>query len=153
VGPIEGIHHLKFAVSDLVRSEQFYGKAFGARRLLDMDHRAPDGRLFALILDFPGLGTLLELRLDPAGARAQENVDPVTLNVASVAALHEWVAHFEEHGLPHSPVLTSLVSWVVVVADPDQRRIRLYANETHGPELPADFDSPWLFPGPMAGGC
>jgi catechol 2,3-dioxygenase-like lactoylglutathione lyase family enzyme len=146
---IAGIHHLKFAVADLARSEAFYQAAFGARRLPEMDHRRPDGFLFAVILDVPGLGTLLELRLDPEAARAQAHFDPVTLNVADVDALEAWIAHFDRCGLPHSPVLTGLVSWIVVVADPDQRRLRLYSRETHGPELPAMFDSPWLFPAPL----
>jgi catechol 2,3-dioxygenase-like lactoylglutathione lyase family enzyme len=146
---IEGIHHLKFAVADLERSEAFYSAAFGAKRLSQMDHHMPDGTLFAVILDMPGLGTLLELRLDAASARAQANFDPVTLNVADVAALNSWIAHFDRCGLPHSPVLTGLVSWIVVVADPDQRRLRLYSRETHGPELAAMFDDPWLFPAPL----
>jgi catechol 2,3-dioxygenase-like lactoylglutathione lyase family enzyme len=146
---IEGIHHLKFAVADLARSEEFYRTAFGARRLPEMDHRMPDGALFAIILDFPGLGTLLELRLDPVNARAQAEFDPMTLTVANVDALNAWIAHFDRCGLAHSPVLTGLVSWIVVVADPDGRRLRLYSRETHGPELPAMFDNPWLFPRPL----
>jgi hypothetical protein len=111
-----------------------------------MDHYMPDGTLFAVIVDVPGLGTLLELRLDPDAARAQAYFDPVTLNVANVDALRAWIDHFAHHGLPHSPVLTGLVSWIVVVEDPDRRRLRLYSRETHGPELAPMFDNPWLFP-------
>ena len=33
---------------------------------------------------------------------------------------------------------------------PDGRRLRLYSRATHGPELPAMFDNPWLFPRPLA---
>jgi catechol 2,3-dioxygenase-like lactoylglutathione lyase family enzyme len=59
-----GIHHIKLPVTDLERSAAFYGVVLGARRVTELDHRRPDGTLFAVILDVPGLAGRLELRLD-----------------------------------------------------------------------------------------
>jgi catechol 2,3-dioxygenase-like lactoylglutathione lyase family enzyme len=63
-----GIHHLKLAVTDLERSTGWYRAVLGARRLSGPDHRRPDGTLFAVNLEVPGLAAPLELRLDPATA-------------------------------------------------------------------------------------
>ena len=56
---IAGIHHLKFNVSNLDRSLDFYARALGAKRLPEFDHRRADGELFAYILDIEHLGTYL----------------------------------------------------------------------------------------------
>jgi catechol 2,3-dioxygenase-like lactoylglutathione lyase family enzyme len=48
-----GIHHLKFPVSDLSASADWYGLAFGADRVATFDHRDENGRLFAVIVRFP----------------------------------------------------------------------------------------------------
>lgn len=141
---LNGIHHLKFSVADLDRSLAFYERAFGARCVEAWDHRHADGSLYALILEVPGLGTHLELRLDPIQAARQAGFDPVTLAVRDRSALDEWIAHLDAAGIAHSPVLIAIQAWLVVFADPDRRRLRLYTQETHGPELPPDEASPWL---------
>ncbi|HVZ45731.1 MAG TPA: VOC family protein [Ramlibacter sp.] len=137
-----GIHHLKFVVADLEKSRAFYEAAFGTKTA--MDHRKPDGTLFAYILSFPGLGTELEIRLDPAAAKSQKGLDPITLTVDGPADLEKWRAHFQAKNLPHSPVLAGLVGWLIVVEDPDGRRLRLYTKQTHGPEVKPSWDSPWI---------
>jgi catechol 2,3-dioxygenase-like lactoylglutathione lyase family enzyme len=139
-----GIHHLKFPVSDIDQSIAFYEAAFGAKRITALDHRRPDGVLFGVILAFPGIGTELELRLDPAAAKSQQGLDPLTLTVEGAADLERWATHFQAKGLNHSPVLVGLVGWLLVVEDPDRRRIRLYTKQTHGPELKPSWDSPWV---------
>ncbi|XVU28974.1 VOC family protein [Actinoplanes sp. CA-054009] len=141
---IDGIHHLKVPVSDLGASLDFYERALGARRIPDLDHRRPDGALFAYIVEVPNLGTLLELRLDPDRARLHNGFDPVTLLVQDRAALQAWDAHLTRESIAHSPVLTGLQAWLMVVPDPDGTRIRLYTAETHGPELAPDLTNPWL---------
>ncbi|MDB5875436.1 MAG: lactoylglutathione lyase-like lyase [Ramlibacter sp.] len=138
-----GIHHLKFVVSDVDKSLAFYEAAFGVKRVVAMDHRR-NGVLFGVILGFPGLGTELELRLDPAAAKTQKGLDPITLTVDGVADLEKWKAHFQAKGLNHSPVLAGLVGWLLVVEDPDGRRVRLYTKQTHGPEVTPSWDSPWV---------
>lgn len=141
---IKGIHHLKVAVADLARALAFYEQALGAERIAKYDHVDPSGRLFAYILSVPGLGVLLELRLDPISAERQRGFDPMTLLVDSREDLTKLIAHFASLKVPHSDVLVGTIGWLVVAEDPDGRRLRFYTAEAHGPELPVSWDSPWL---------
>jgi len=141
---IAGIHHLKFPVADFELSIAFYEQVFGARRLSALDHRKPNGELFAVILEVPRLGTQLELRLNAEAARAQQGFDPVTLAVATLEDLRAWETHLSAHNVPHSPVLTGMKGWLVVLEDPDGRHIRFYTLETHGPELAVSTHARWL---------
>ena len=141
---IKGIHHLKFAVTDLDRSTAFYGAALGASRRTELDHRDGEGGLYAVILDVPGLGTQLELRLDEARARREAGFDPITLSVATRADLEQWQRHFAAVGVAHSGVLAAWVAWILVFEDPDGRRLRLYSDELHGLEVTPSRDPRWL---------
>jgi hypothetical protein len=100
--------------------------------------------LYAHILEVPGLGTLLELRLNPQRAQAHARFDPVTIAVADRATLEEWDSHLSGLGIAHSPVITAIQAWLIVVEDPDGNRLRLYTLETHGAELKPDEDNAWL---------
>lgn len=141
---LQGIHHLKIPVSDLGISLDFYERAFGARRIPEADHRRGDGSLFAYILVVPGLGTKLELRLHPQRAKTHAGFDPITIAVEDRAVLDQWIDYLDEVGVRHSPVITSIQAWIVVIEDPDGNRLRLYTLEKHGPELQADYGSEWI---------
>jgi catechol 2,3-dioxygenase-like lactoylglutathione lyase family enzyme len=139
-----GIHHLKFPVSDLERSIDFYTRVLGAKRLAHLDHYDANKQLYGVILDIPRLGTPLELRLNATQAMHHRGFDPITLTVEDQAQLHKWIHHLEVERVPHSPVLTGYVGWLMAFEDPDGRRIRLYTNERHGPELTPSTDAIWL---------
>jgi catechol 2,3-dioxygenase-like lactoylglutathione lyase family enzyme len=146
--PLIGIHHIKIPVSDLDRSLRFYETAFGATRIPQWDHRSEhDGTLYAYILDFPGLGCKVELRLNPRAARRLKYFDTVTIAVKDRATLALWATHLAEKAIPHSPVITAIQAWLIVVEGPDHYRLRLYTLETHGPEVEPDEDNPWLSSG------
>ena len=150
----DGIHHLKLPVTDLERSARWYGEVLGARRLTELDHRRPDGTLFAVILEVPGLGTNLELRLDPATAEALAAYDFVTLAVEDRVALDRWVEYLDSVGIQHSPPIVALVGWLLVIPDPDGLRLRLYTAQPHGLDASrVEFDSPWLSAGPAVLGA
>ena len=101
--PLQGIHHLKLPVSDLDASLTFYERAFGGRRIPEADHRrASDGSLYAYILTVPGLGTALELRLDPERAERHRLFDPVTIAVRDRATLDAWDEYLTGSG--HRPL-------------------------------------------------
>ncbi|MEU3407394.1 antibiotic biosynthesis monooxygenase [Streptomyces sp. NPDC006670] len=144
-----GIHHVKLPVTDLERSAHWYAEVLGARRLTDLDHRRPDGTLFAVILDVPGLGTHLELRLDPATASALKGYDFLTLAVDDRTALDTWMTHLDTLGVLHSPPVVALAGWLLVVPDPDGQRLRFYTTTHHGLDPSrVEYDSPWLSTGP-----
>jgi hypothetical protein len=56
-------------------------------RTTNLPRRACDGSLYACILLVPGLGTALELRLDPGRAERHRLSDPVTTAVGDRATL------------------------------------------------------------------
>lgn len=141
---LRGIHHVKIAVSDLERSVRFYADVLGARRITDADHVDDTGLLYACILDVPGLGSLLELRLAPDRAWRARGFDPLTLAVDDRTALADWRAHLDTLGVEHSGEIVALRAWLTVFADPDDTRLRLYTLEEHGPEVVPDVTNPWL---------
>jgi catechol 2,3-dioxygenase-like lactoylglutathione lyase family enzyme len=142
--PLRGIHHVKFAVSELDRSLHFYRQVFNAERNPAFDHKHKDGSVYAYILDVPNLGARLELRLNPEEANKQTGFDPLTIAVDDRPALDAWGEFLDELKIEHSPIITAIQAWLIVFNDPDGRRLRLYTLNTHGPELKNDEDSPWL---------
>ncbi|SEP53896.1 antibiotic biosynthesis monooxygenase [Amycolatopsis saalfeldensis] len=147
----QGIHHLKLPVTDLERSTRWYHDVLGARRLTELDHRRPDGTLFAVILDIPGINGKVELRLDPATAAALKGYDFLTLTIEDRPALDAWIARLDALGIPHSPAIVAMVGWLLVATDPDGQRLRFYTRQPHGLEpSTVEFKSPWLGTGPLA---
>jgi catechol 2,3-dioxygenase-like lactoylglutathione lyase family enzyme len=143
--PLMGIHHIKFAVTDLDRSLRFYESAFGAKRVPELDHRrTDDGFLYAYILEADGLGCMLELRLNRAQAEKHRLFDPLTIAVKDRQALEAWESVLTQKNIRHSPIITAVVGWLIVMEDPDQNRVRLYTLERHGPEIKPDEDGVWL---------
>lgn len=141
---INGIHHLKFPVSDLQRGIDFYTRALGAKHLPELDHKHANGDVYGVILQVPNLGPMLELRLNPDAARAQAGFDLVTLAVQNRAALEDWMRHLDELAVAHSSLLTALVSWLVVIEDPDGHRLRFYSLEQHPLTDKPSTDPRWL---------
>jgi hypothetical protein len=58
--------------------------------------------------------------------------------------LAQWSSHLHAAGVAHSPVITAIQAWLVVLEDPDGHRLRLYTLETHGRDVRPDEDNPWL---------
>lgn len=141
---IDGIHHLKFAVSNPDRSLAFYQAVFGAQRVPAADHRDADGQIYAYICDVPGLGTRLDLRLSEVHAQAAQRFDPITINIADRDALGAWVKHLDALGVSHSGEIVTALAFMLVLEDPDGRRIRLYTREKHGPEIAGQKNHPWM---------
>ena len=147
MAPVSGIHHLKIVVSDLHASLSWWQDVTGARRDSDLDHRTADGQLFAYLVEVPGVGPYLELRLDPAAARAVAGLDPITFAVDTRDDLVQLGARLDGLGIEHSPVLRGLVGWILVVRTPDGLSVRFHTRESHewDPQN-ADSSSPWINP-------
>lgn len=145
-----GIHHLKFPVGDLPAGIAWFESALGATRLGHLDHLDRDGRLFAVILQLPGLDVLTELRLAPEAAAGAAGYDPVTFGAADRAALDAWGAHFDALGVPHSPVISGFAGELIELQTPDGIAIRIYTDpagplaEVRMHPEQADFDNPRL---------
>ena len=127
-----GIHHLKFPVSDLSASADWYGLALSAEHVAKFDHRDENGRLFAVIVRFPGAGILAELRLAPDAAQAVAGYDPVTFGVADEKALDAWIEHFDRHHIEHTGKVSGFIGQVVGVTTPDGLDIRIYTDPVGG---------------------
>lgn len=129
---LAGIHHLKLPVTDLDASQTFYERVLGAERIAEADHRDTSGHLYAVICSVPGLGTLLELRLDAVAAVRQAGFDPVTLAVEDRTELDAWIRRLDVLGVPHSGRLVGIQAWLTVFDDPDHHRLRLYTSSGTG---------------------
>ncbi|MDT8913446.1 VOC family protein [Amycolatopsis sp. PS_44_ISF1] len=140
-----GLHHVKLPVRDLAVAVPWYERALGAEVDPALDHRTPDGLLFARILRLPGVPVPIELRLAPRAAAAVAGYDPLTLAVEDQARLREWTDHLDAAGIERSPVLRSLAGHLVVLRDPDGLMIRIHT--VPGPLIDpaeADLGSPWV---------
>lgn len=143
-GPAQvvGIMRLKFEVSDLAKSLDFYERGMRGKRNPRADHKDADGNVYAYIMNMPGWGHPLDLRLKPDQASRMDNVNPLTLYVETRADLHAWMAHFNREGFANSGEIVTGLAFLVVVKDPDGRLIRLYTKERHGPEV-SKTSHPW----------
>jgi catechol-2,3-dioxygenase len=133
-----------FAVSDVGQSLRFYERALGAKHMPELDHLRDDGIRFAVVVEVPGLGTVLQLRLDPERAARQAMFYPLAIAVDDRAALERWKTALTELGVLHSPILEAVKGWLIVTQDPDGNRVRPYTLESHGPEVRPVTNSPWL---------
>jgi catechol-2,3-dioxygenase len=141
---LDGLRTIKFAVSDCVRSLEFYERVFGAQRIAAADHRDAQGNIYAYVCTVPGLG-VLDLRLLPTHAAAAKRMDPITVHVADKAELEAWAEHLDRLGnVHHSGVFPTGLSWAIAVEDPDGRLIKLFSREGHGPEIKPVADNPWM---------
>lgn len=142
---LAGVHHLKFPVTDLARSLDWYQRVLGGVRQPHWDHQRPDGSIFAHILLVPGLPYPLELRDEPRMADRIRGFDPTVFAVDTVEDLERWQRHLDAQGVPNSGVLRGIIGWLLVFNDPDGLSLRLYSHQTHEIDHEnTDIDSPWV---------
>ena len=104
---VTGYHHLGLTVSDIERSESWYGQVFGFQRAFVEPHHGGTG--YAVVMTIPG--TPLFLGLDKhdghEGERFAEHrtgLDHLAIGVATREELDGWVAHLDALGVEHSGV-------------------------------------------------
>ncbi len=69
----------------------WYAQALGASRVARFDHHDSSGRLVVVVLEVPGLGTLLQLRCDVDPGLDVRGFPPITFQVDDPAHLgHGW---------------------------------------------------------------
>jgi catechol 2,3-dioxygenase-like lactoylglutathione lyase family enzyme len=128
---ITGIHHVKFPVSDLATSIDWYEKVFGFR--VEIEFPDEDGVVRGVAGTAPGLGDSgLALRENAEAARGFAGFDPISFGIADKAAAQAWATRLDELGVAHSPVIDATIGWIVSFHDPDGTEIRLYSFAAHG---------------------
>lgn len=60
-------------------------------------------------------------------------VRPLAILVATRADLDEVTAHLDHLGIPHGPVTTATLGWLLSTTDPDGVDLRFYTAEHHPP--------------------
>ena len=127
---VQGVHHVKAPVSDLIRSRGWYESVLGVTPWLEF----PDGNGVIRGVAYHPLGTLtLCLREDPARAVALAGFDPLAVLVATRADLDKVTAHLDLLGVAHGPVITATLGWLLSAPDPDGIDVRFYTAEHHPP--------------------
>lgn len=124
-GAIAGLHHVKLPVSDVVRSREWYTRAFGFTGELEF---VDDGRLRGVGLRHPETGLRLGLREDAERARALAGFDAVCLALGTRADLDRLLARLDEAGIPHGSPFPGRGGDAVDVPDPDGHVVRVHTH-------------------------
>ena len=104
---VTGYHHLGLTVSDVDRSEAWYGKVFGFQRAFVEPHNKGSG--YAVVMTIPG--TSLFMGLDKHDAHEGEQfeahrtgLDHLAIGVATREDLDRWVEHLDALRVDHSEI-------------------------------------------------
>jgi catechol 2,3-dioxygenase-like lactoylglutathione lyase family enzyme len=129
---INGFHHVKLPVTELVRSRDWYARVLGLRTHLEF---VESGVLMGVAMRDPD-GTLdLALRQDPVRAAAMAGFDPLALRVPTPAALDAWRQRLADLDVPYGGIVTGHAGRVLVgLYDPDGIEVRLYLPAEARPE-------------------
>ena len=122
-GAVTGLHHVKLPVTDVVRSSDWYQRAFDFSCEVEFPE---NGRLLGVALRSPGSDLRLALREDPRRAAALAGFDTVCLAVGTRADLDELLARLDSRGVDHGEPVTGHRGDAVDVPDPDGHLVRLH---------------------------
>jgi catechol 2,3-dioxygenase-like lactoylglutathione lyase family enzyme len=132
VPPIAGVHHLKFPVSDLARSREWYESVLGLR--VEAEFRDDDGVVRGVagaLTDASGAVVLgLALRQNPEVSAGMAGFDLVCLSLAEHADLWRWADHVAALGHERPVINENHDPAVLRLHDPDGHEIRLFGPTT-----------------------
>ena len=129
---IIGIHHVKFPVSDLQRSREWYEQVLGLQVLVDFPDADGVVRGLAGLLPDVQPPLAIALRENSSAAVGSKGFDPVSFAIADREAADAWAQHLDALGIEHTPVRQGSLGWVLDMTDPDGTVIRLYSLQEHG---------------------
>ncbi|MEO6901292.1 MAG: VOC family protein [Mycobacteriaceae bacterium] len=125
---IIGVHHVKFPVSNLQLSRDWYERVLGLEVLVDFVDE--DGVVRGLAGLLPGLPPVaVALRENSSAAAGAAGFDPVSFAVTDRDAAMAWADHLDHLGVDRSDVAEGTLGWTLDIADPDGIIIRLYSND------------------------
>ena len=90
-----GVHHISLPVTDLAVSIGWYERCLAAQRVRRFDHHDEAGAVFAVVLQLPGRGPMVEPRRDVAVASAVSGFMPVAFAVRDQKELSHWIDHLK----------------------------------------------------------
>jgi glyoxylase I family protein len=137
-GPVEerepsvvGLHHAGVSVTDLAVSEEWYGRVFGLRRLREVELPG----VHKVVLSADGERPLLSLNLHDANAgedftESRTGLDHFAFLVGGPGELAWWRSRFEALGVDHSGIKESPFGGLIVVRDPDNIQLEVFAPTT-----------------------
>lgn len=131
---ILGIHHVKYPVSDIERSRDWYERVFGMTTSVEFRE---DGTLMGVFLGEMGGPCPISLRQAPEHAGGLSGFDVIAWLVEDKASVETWAAWLDELGIEHSPVIEAGIGWILNFEDPDGIQIRLYTRQRHDQDRPS----------------
>jgi catechol 2,3-dioxygenase-like lactoylglutathione lyase family enzyme len=140
---LTGTNHVNLTVSDLERSTEWYCRIFGFTVVSDQENTGPpyfSDDLYRGLFDLTTFSYGVGLIQHPDGIEGFDHrragLDHFGLQVPEIDDLHDWVAHLDALGVPHSGVVHALYADVVNFRDPDGIALELsVANEEFWTQL------------------
>jgi glyoxylase I family protein len=128
------VAHVRFTVTDIERSRQFYESVFGWPVLLEIPDNANQATRSQLSFLYGGViydlgGTLIGLR-PVATDRFDENrvgLDHIAFRATSKSELDTAAKHLDDLGINHEPVKDIGPSYILEFRDPDNIALELTA--------------------------
>jgi catechol 2,3-dioxygenase-like lactoylglutathione lyase family enzyme len=128
-----GIHHVKFAVSDIQRSVDWYGRVFGFTTT--MEFKDDEGIVRGSVGKLTGLdNTLLAFRENKELSDSLSGFDPVSFAVKGKAEVQAWVEHLNEQGVENSGLRIAAIGYIVFFHDPDNIKLHVYSYDLPNPD-------------------
>lgn len=126
---LSGASHLALTVRDMEASADWYRRVLGLREL--RRYGAGEAGSPRILLLEPSTFFVLGLcQYDDGSADAFDHrrtgLDHVAFKVADEAELDRWLAHFDDLGVPHSPVRVLDLGCFVSFEDPDGIQFELW---------------------------
>ncbi|HEY0576587.1 MAG TPA: VOC family protein [Pseudonocardia sp.] len=131
---LTAIHHVGVTVTDAEASAAWYERVLGFQRQFEERHFRSDAGGYTIVLGPPD--SSFSMGVDHHPGNAGDNFDPtrtgldhLSFQVASVDALHAWVAHLESQDVPNSGVypMEGFPLSLVTFRDPDGVQLELIA--------------------------
>jgi glyoxylase I family protein len=106
---LQGIHHLGITVSDIERSEEWYGRVLGLKRVFVENHYASKAGGYCVVLGNEtqtfNLGLDHHPENDGTAFDARRNgLDHVCFLIGTRSDLEHWARHLQSENVEHSPI-------------------------------------------------
>ena len=122
---LNGIHHVRIPVRDVVASVDWYAETLGlAVSLLEEEESEVVGAVLSL-----GGAPDVGMHLDPERAVALAGFCFVAVEVDDLEALSTWHRWLDQNGVPHSEAVEGLLGWHIDVRDPDGFVVQIHTRE------------------------